>query len=101
MNETSSSLIASQVQQADEDRTKRAFIGFLGSYLGIDQTYTNADGSVNNAAGQFMIANPDGSYSQVGQSRSNLNSVAVNGFQITPQLILLGLAAFFVFKKLG
>lgn len=98
MNESSSGLVAAQTAQADEERTKRAFIGFLSSALGVDQTYTNDDAFAQNAPGQYIIANPDGSYSQVGRSVSNLNSstAQVAGFAVTPGLLIIGAVLAFV-----
>ena len=98
METTASGIVSAQTQQADIERTKRAFVGFLGSVLGVDQTYANEDQYVGNAPGQYVIANPDGTYSAMGRSSSNLQSVAP-GFAITPALILIGLVAFFALKK--
>lgn len=85
--------------QADEDRTKRAFVGFLSSALGLDQNYTSDDASPIGADRGYVIANPDGSYSAVGQSRSNLQGVSVAGLTITPGLLILAAVAFFILKK--
>lgn len=80
-----------QVAQADEDRTKRMFIGLLSSALGVDQTYAADDYHVGNAPDQYVIANPDGTYSVQGRARSNLNSgAAAAGLVIPPGLLLLG-----------
>lgn len=76
MAQTASGLNADQVNQADTLRTNRAFVGFLSSILGVDQTYSSDDAVVGNAPGQYIIANPDGSYSAYGQSRSNLQGGA-------------------------
>lgn len=101
MEATASSLTAAQVNQADTERTKRAFVGFLSSALGVDQTYAYEDAQVGNAPGQYLIANPDGTYSQLGRSYSSQNQSAVPaaGLVLTPGLLLLGLAAYFLLKK--
>jgi hypothetical protein len=88
------------IQQADEDRTKRAFVGFLSSALGIDQTYANDDFLPSNQTGQYIIANPDGSFSQVGRSVSNLQTVqGVPGFVLTPGMVVLAIAGYLLFRK--
>lgn len=95
-------LTADQVNQADTERTKRLFVGFLSSALGVDQTFANDDMNPTNAPGQYIVANPDGTYSTIGRSQSNLNSAQSpinSGLVITPGLILLAVAAFFLLKK--
>lgn len=93
---------SADVAQADEARTKRAFIGLLSSALGVDQIMTTDDAWAANTPGQYVIANPDGTYSKVGQSVSNLNSgnLAAGGFTITPGLLIVGALAFLLFKSL-
>lgn len=100
MGQTVSSLTADQVNQADTERTKRAFVGFLSSALGVDQTYAYEDTNVGNLPGQYIIANPDGTYSQLGRSNSSQQSAMPGGFVLTPGLLILGaVAAFFLLKK--
>lgn len=88
-------LVADQEAMADEQRTKRLFIGFLSSVLGVDQTMVSADAAPASQTGQYVYANPDGTFSQQGQPVSNLNSGAmpatVAGFP-TGLVILAGLA---------
>lgn len=99
MDQSVSSLTAAQVNQADTERTKRAFVGFLSSALGVDQTYAYEDTNVGNLPGQYIIANPDGTYSQLGRASSSQQAMA-GGFVLTPGLLILGaLAAFFLLKK--
>jgi t-SNARE complex subunit (syntaxin) len=95
MDYISNSLTTDQVNQASEERTKRLFVGFLSSALGVDQTYATDDAYIQQGTNQFIIANPDGTYSQVGRSVSNVQSVPVGLLQ--NPLVLLGLA-FVVFK---
>lgn len=96
-------LTADQVNAADQERTKRLFVGFLSSALGVDQTFATDDLNPTNAPGQYIVANPDGTYSTVGKSQSNLNSTQTPvsaSLAITPGLILLAAAAaFFLLKK--
>ena len=76
---------------ADEWRTKRAFVGFLSSVLGVDQTGNNVDYYAANRADQYIIGNPDGSYSALGQPVSNKQAGTVAGIP-TGFLLLAGLA---------
>lgn len=93
--------IVNQTAQADEDRTKRLFIGFLTSALGYDQTMTGQDGTVAGPVNQYQIANPDGSFSVQGRSTSNLNSQATaataTGLNM-PLLLVLAVIAVFAFQ---
>jgi t-SNARE complex subunit (syntaxin) len=99
MGLSASSLTADQVNQADTERTKRAFVGFLSSALGVDQTYAYEDSNVGNLPGQYIIANPDGTYSQVGRAVSS-QQASIAGITVTPALLILGaIAAFFLLKK--
>jgi hypothetical protein len=92
--------LSTAVQDADVERTKRVFIGFLSSVLGVDQTYATDDGYISNAPGQYIIANPDGTYSQVGRSVSSQQGITAGGMVITPvMLALLAVAAYVIFKK--
>lgn len=102
MDSYSTGQLSADVAQADEARTKRAFIGFLSSALGVDQVMTTDDGWIANSPNQYVIANPDGTYSRVGQSVSNLNSggLSAGGFTLTPGLLIAGGLAFVLFKLL-
>lgn len=100
MDSYSTGQLSAETAQADEARTKRAFIGFLSSALGVDQVMTSDDAFPVNTPGQYIIANPDGTYSKVGQSVSNLNSASVGGFTVTPGLLVMGLLGFLLFKAI-
>ncbi len=94
-----SQLIADQTAQADEDRTKRLFVGFLSSVLGVDQTMNGVDAvpTAGNSPGQYVIANPDGTFSVQGQSVSNLNIPAtVAGVPVG--LLLMAALAFVLLR---
>ena len=86
--------LADQTKQADKERTARAFIGFLSSALGVDQTLNSVDASptAGSAPGQYVIANPDGTYSVQGQSVSNLNIPSTVAGVPVGLLLLAGLA---------
>ena len=89
---------ATLTQDADEMRTKRAFVGFLSSVLGVDQTYAGQDATVGNRADQFTIADPQGNYSQLGQPVSNLNQpLAAAG--VSPGMLLLIAGLVFLLAK--
>lgn len=83
---------ADQTRDNDEERTKRLFIGFLSSALGVDQITTDADSSPYGGSPGYTIANPDGTYSALGQPVSNLNAMAAPAAGIPPGLLMLGLA---------
>lgn len=86
-------------QQADEDRTKRLFIGFLSSALGVDQTMHGEDSVPSRGTGDYIIANPDGSYSALGQPVSNLNRAPAQTVQGLPVgLLMLAGLAYMLFK---
>ena len=76
---------------ADDERSKRMFVGFLSSILGVDQTMNGVDYYAANRADQYIIGNPDGSYSVLGQPVSNQQRGTVGGIP-TGFLLLAGLA---------
>lgn len=82
-------LDTAQVQQADETRAKRMFIGLLSGFMGVDQNYTGEDGYIANAPNQFVIANPDGTYSVQGRNQSNLQGIASANTLGIPTVLLL------------
>lgn len=86
-----------QPTESDTDRTNRLFLGFFNSIVGSDQTYVGQDQSVVNSTGQFVVANPDGTYSVAGVARSNLQPVvAAAGIGLMPLLLIIGAAWYFV-----
>jgi hypothetical protein len=90
---------ADQIREADEQRTKRMFVGLMASLLGVqDQTYTTDDNQARGQVGQFTIANPDGGVSVQGQPVSNMNTVtAVAGIPVP--WLMLGALAFFLLRR--
>jgi hypothetical protein len=87
----------STVMAQSEDDTTRAmrfFVGLGNSITGNDQTYVGTDGYAVNSAGQYMIANPNGTQSVLGLSRSNLQGVQGAA---APSLITLGLIGFLIY----
>ena len=82
--------------EADEERTKRLFVGLFASALGVDQNYVGDDGRALSPTGQYIIANPDGTYSELGRSVSNVQQAAApaaSGLTLSPGLLLvLGVA---------
>lgn len=78
----------------DEERTKRLFVGFLSSALGVDQTYVGEDGFVGQRTGQGISVNPvTGHYSVEGQTTSSQGGFRVrqNGVSGTTLLLIAGL----------
>jgi hypothetical protein len=82
--------------ESDTTTTNRLFAGFLNSIVGADNNYIGEDSHVNNPAGQYVIANPDGSVSVLGQAQSNLQSTRI-ATGSPPLLMLLGLGALVYF----
>lgn len=80
--------------------TNRLFAGFLNSIVGADNNYVGEDGYAVNTAGQYVIANPDGTVSVLGQARSNVQGQTIVTGSPT-LLVWLGLGAlvYFLFKK--
>jgi len=94
---------AQLVDQADQQRVQRAFIGLFASLLGSDQTNLNDDAYAANRTGQYIIANPNGTYSQQGQPVSNqqtLLGTTPGGLVVSLPLLLIGAAlAYFALKS--
>lgn len=91
---SAAALTANQAANSDEERTKRLFVGFLSSALGVDQTYAGEDGYAASSTGTYTIANPDGTYSVLGQPVSNQNTPAVVAGIPPGFLLLVGLVLF-------
>lgn len=75
------------VQAQDEQRTKRAFISFLSTAFGVDQTMANADGYAVNQPRQYQTIGPSGVVGVEGTSQ-NTAQASVMGSPLV--LILLG-----------
>ena len=75
----------------DEQRTKRAFISFLSTALGNDQTLTSQDAYAVNYPRQYQTIGPNGTDGVEGQPRSNVQRAAT----VTPGVLLLGLVVLF------
>lgn len=88
--------------ESDGARTSRMFVGFLNSIVGPDQNYVGQDGQPFQPAGQFSIANPDGSMSSMGVARSNqqgaVGSAAPGGINVMV-IMAAGLAAYLYFNR--
>jgi hypothetical protein len=83
----------------DQNRTARAFVSFINSALGNDQTYAGQDGYAVNQPRQYQSIGPGGLVGIEGTSSSNgQRSVSVTA---TPFVfLLLAAGAFFLYKKL-
>lgn len=78
-------------QEDDTTRALRFFVGLGSSITGPDQTYVGVDPSASNAAGQYMVASPNGTYSQVGMPASNIQNIQPAAAAISlPVLLLIG-----------
>jgi hypothetical protein len=85
--------------QYDDGRVIRDFVNFANDAFGDGQTLVTYDGSMVNPPGQFTLATPDGVVSVMGQPVSSIQSAPAGGVTISPQLLLLALGAFLIFKK--
>lgn len=76
-------------QQQDEQRTARAFISFLGTAFGVDQSTAGQDGDPYNLPRQYQSIGPTG-YSVEGYPVSTSQNGALI---VSPSLLWLGAAA--------
>lgn len=83
----------------DQNRVARAFVSFVSSAMGNDQTYAGTDGYAVNPPRQYQTIGPGGLVGIEGTSSSNgQKSVSVTA---TPFVfLLLAAGAFFLYKKL-
>lgn len=87
------------IAQQDELRTKRSFIGFISTALGVnDQTYAGQDGTAVNLPRQYQTIGVNGS---VGVEGAPISNAQPSALMMSPGiLILIGLGiAFLVLKK--
>lgn len=99
MNAVTQTAIAAE--EADEERTKRQFVGLIASALGVDQNYVGEDGRAVSPTGRFIIANPDGTWSELGQPVSSSQGIAqpaAAGLVITPGMLLIVAAALLLLR---
>lgn len=91
---------AADTALADEQRTKRLFVGFLSGLLGVDQSYTGEDSAPASRTGTYQIANPDGTYSVLGQPVSSQNQNPISTITgISAEVLLLGAIALFLLNQ--
>lgn len=82
----------------DQQRTARAFIGFLSTAFGTDQSLAGTDGYAVNAPRQYQTIGPGGLVGVEGTSQSNgQTSIALLGSPLV--LLALGAAAFYLLQK--
>lgn len=87
-------------RQADEERTKRLFVGFLSSALGVDQTYIGEDAMPGGRPGQYLSVNPvSGNYSVMGQSVSSQNGLRAGASGLSVGTLLLLAAVVYLVVK--
>lgn len=77
----------------DEQRTKRAFIGILANYWGLDQTAAGYDSAPVNSPYQYQTIGPGGAVGVEGAPRSNLQGAAAAAGVSGVPLLLLGAVA--------
>lgn len=76
-------------QEQDEQRTARAFISFLGTAFGVDQSTAGQDGDPYNLPRQYQSIGPNG-YSVEGYPVSTTQTGAL---LVSPSLLWLAAAA--------
>lgn len=87
------------VQSQDEQRTARAFIGFLSGAFGSDQSLSSTDAYAVNQPRQYQSIGPGGLVGVEGIAKSNAQGDAT---MAASPLLLLGLvavAAYFLLAK--
>lgn len=89
--------MADIVQQQDSQRTARAFISFLATATGADQSYADADGYAVNYPRQYTVIGGNGLGVEGTSTRA-----AAGGVVLSPTLLLLAAGAalvYFAMKK--
>lgn len=83
--------------QVQKERTKRAFLDFMASAMGVEQNYTTDDSFVDSPPYGYYSINPD-----TGAAAPYFGTTAngVKGFVITPEHLLIGIIIFFGAKAL-
>lgn len=78
---------ASLVAQQDDLRTQRAFVSFLSTAFGLDQTYAGQDGYAANYPRQYQSIGIGGAVGVEGAPISNLQTRAII---LSPGMLILG-----------
>jgi hypothetical protein len=68
-------MTAAELAALERERTKRMFIGSVGSLFGIDQSYAETDGLTINQPGQYQVYGGAG-YAVEGQPASQAQAQA-------------------------
>ena len=89
---------AALIAQQDDQRTKRAFIGFLSSALGMDQSYSGQDSQAVNVPRQYQTIGLNGAVGVEGAAVSSAQRQAV---MLSPTVLILGalVVGYLVLKK--
>lgn len=82
------------ISQQDELRTKRAFVSFLSSAFGLDQTYAGQDGYATNYPRQYQSIGLNGAVGVEGAPISNSQTRAI---VFSPGVLILAALAVGVF----
>lgn len=84
---------------AEDMRTRRAFVDFLGTALGVEQTYAGTDNGINSPTGQYRVIGSTG-VAVEGVPRSSAQPIAqIGGVRITPGMVVFGLVIYLVLKR--
>lgn len=88
------------IQANDENRTARAFISFLATAIGNDQSLPGQDGYAVNPPRQYQTMGPGGLVGIEGTSSSNAQGGRTVALSASPLLLLLVAgAAWLLLKK--
>lgn len=85
------------IQQQDQQRTARAFISFLSTAFGVDQSLASTDAYAVNNPRQYQTIGPGGLVGIEGTSTSNGQTVALMASPLV--LLVLAVGAYLVWKK--
>jgi hypothetical protein len=75
------------IAQQDSLRTQRAFVSFLSSAFGLDQTYAGQDGYATNYPRGYQVLGPNGAVGVEGAPISNTQTRAI---VLSPGMLILG-----------
>jgi hypothetical protein len=88
--------------ESDWTRAYRMFTGMANTIVGSDQNLNGEDPYASSQAGQYTVANPDGTYASMGLARSSVQSPLQNAAAGGSPLILIALiggALYFLMGK--
>lgn len=87
--------------ESDLTRALRMFTGMANTIVGSDQNLNGEDPYASSQAGQYTVANPDGTYATMGLARSSMQTPFQSAPSSSPLLLLtfIGGALYFLMGK--